>query len=109
MTTQALTIHYTRTTTHSLACYIIAGIICLGALYVILVGSAVANISARKHVEGSIRDTSSLITNLEQSYYSLQEGLTREYALEQGLTEPKNTIFAKRASFSASVNRANEI
>ena len=73
-------------------------LIVLSIVYIYFIGSITFNVLARKTLEGTVRNLSSNISNLELTYLSSANKINKDFALSKGFVEINNNIFATRGS-----------
>ena len=77
---------------------LISSLIVLSVIYIYFIGSITFNVLARKTLEGTVRNLSSNISNLELTYLSSANKINKDFALSKGFVEINNNIFATRGS-----------
>lgn len=92
--------NYTRRT---LFRFIISGLIILGIMYVYFIGSITFNVLARKSLENTVRNLNSSISELELVYLNNLNQIDKEYALEKGFVDAKNSIFVTRSDSQVAI------
>ena len=70
-------------------------LVCLIAVYVVLVFQTVSHTVARKNTEASMQQLLSSISTTESNYIALQSSITPELAMARGFVESKNTIVVR--------------
>jgi len=85
---------------HTILKILVGGLFLLGIVYAYFVISITFNILARKSLESNVQSYSSDIGQLELSYFSGIDKISKNYALANGFVEAHNSIFATRSDNS---------
>lgn len=78
-------------------------VFCIG-LYVYFVNITILQTAERQHVEESITDTKSHISQLELSFIDSNRTITKEYAQSMGFTEIASVAFINRSDTRLTLN-----
>jgi len=75
---------------------LVVSLIVLSVAYAYLIGSITFNVLARKTLEGTVRNLSSNISNLELTYLGSANKINKDLAFSKGFVDVNNNIFATR-------------